>query len=402
MMKIRGHGFLTIGQKVIPFENMVNLNFLMAPMNLIDIQNMGGGVYESHGLMNNPCNSFQICSNVADGNLKKIFSRLAFVGIESFTAAINKPLKVVLRGGGQFHTAGVARSAGFNMVCGEGAVSGVLPYVNVPRRQARVRVTGIASLPFADNWVYHPTHKKLYRYAFNSSEVWALDFDMETGEFGTTATMLTDEFTTTGNSNSWWIVTDGVDKLFRMNSAQTTLYVCDLGNDGDVSTVSLLSSMPSGVQTGINNKGFDEHNYLIVLDRASGYATVDPLTGAVTGVDGARIAQNIYVIKEDYALQAKYVRYPYDTNNLAYSYNPAVTGTTGYFHEYIPVQYRFPDDDGWVVTATFDSATTPGSCSLYMAREPDMAYTMISIPPTEVDVDTPFSIEYTLEVVDNR
>lgn len=403
MLRVRGHGVLTIGDKEIPFENKVNTNFLMAPMNLIDLQGMGGGTYESFGLMQNPCTSFQILSDSYDPNFQKIYNRLAFIGMSSFMAAIQKPTKVVLRGGGQFHTAGVARSAGFNVVTGEGAVGGVLPYVNVPRRRARIRVSGIASLPFADNWVYHPANKTMYRYAQDSAEIWKLPFDIDSGEFGTSAVKITDQFTPHSSTYYRFILTDGVSKLFRMYN-DNTLLVFDL-NTEQLTEVPLSSSM--ALNSGDSDKFYNEATGCLNFDLLYlGYGTyyeVNPVTGVVNQIPkpGGRMSgfNSVYVCRSDYMLEAKYVRRPHEETNLAYSYDPSASGSTGYFTEYLNKTYRFPDDNGWVIRGTFDSATTPGSCQLYMAKEPDMAYSLITIPPTEVDVDTPFSIEYTLEVM---
>lgn len=403
MLSIRGHGVLTIGNKEIPFENKVNTNFLMAPMNLIDLQGMGGGPYESFGLMQNPCTSFQILSDSYDPNFQKIYNRLAFIGMSSFTAAIQKPTKVVLRGGGQFHTAGTARSAGFNVVTGEGAFGGVLPYVNVPRRRARIRVSGIASLPFADNWVYHPANKTMYRYAQDSAEIWKLPFDIDTGEFGTIAVKITDQFTPNSSTYDRFTLTDGVSKLFRMNNNR--LLVFDL-NTEQLTEVP-LSSTSMSLNGGDSDKFYNEATGCLNMDNFYlGYGTyyeVNPVTGEVKQIPkpGGRTSgfNSVYVCRGDYMLEAKYVRRPFEETNLAYSYDPSASGPTGYFTEYLNKTYRFPDDNGWVIRATFDSATTPGSCQLYMAKEPDMAYSLITIPPTEVDVDTPFSIEYTLEVM---
>jgi len=406
MLRVRGHGVLTIGDKEIPFENKVNTNFLMAPMNLIDLQGMGGGAYESHGLMENPCTSFQILTNAFDQDLMKIYNRLAFVGMSSFTAAVQKPTKVVLRGGGQFHTAGTARSAGFNVVTGEGAVGGVLPYVNVPRRRARVRVSGIASLPFADNWVYHPAKKTMYRYARDSAEIWKLPFDIDTGVFGTSAVMITDQFTPTDNTSYRFILTDGVSKLFRLkDNNRNTLLVFDLETE-QLTEVTLSTTV--SIYNGEGDKFYNEANGYLYMD-ATGIggsafcAEVNPVTGEVNPFPKAggrsSLFTAVYVCRAEYMLEAKYVRRPFEETDLAYCYNPNASGSTGYFTGYLDKAYRFPDDNGWVIQGNFDSTTTPGSCQLYMAKEPDMAYSLITIPPTEVDVDTPFSIEYTLEVV---
>lgn len=407
MLSIRGYGVLTIGNKEIPFQNKVNTNFLMAPMNLIDLQGMGGGAYESFGLMDVPCTSFQILSDSYDQNFQKIYSRLAFVGMSSFTAAIQKPTRVVLRGGGQFHTAGIARSAGFNVVTGEGAVGGVIPYVNVPRRRARIRVSGIASLPFADNWVYHPSLKALYRYALDSAEIWKLPFDIDTGVFGTSAIKITDQFTPTSSTNYRFILTDGVSKLFRLkDNNRNVLLVYDLENES-LDEVSLSTAV--SIYNGVGDKFYHEGDGCLYMDNinvsTSQCYRINPTTGTVdvvTKAGGRTIQfQNVYVSKATYMMEQRYIRRPLELTDLARSHtSTSGVGTDGFFFpEYFDKAYRFPDDNGWVIRGTFDSATTPGTCQLYMAKEPDMAYSLITIPPTEVDVDTPFSIEYTLEVM---
>lgn len=404
MLAVRGHGVLTIGNKEIPFQNKVNTNFLMAPMNLIDLQGMGGGTYESYGLMNVPCNSFQILSNSYDQDMNKLYNRLAFVGISSFTAAIQKPTKVVLRGGGQFHTAGVARSAGFNVVCAEGAFSGVIPYVNVPRRRARVRVTGVSSVPFTATWVYNPTKKALYGYRQDSAEIWKIGFDIDTGVYSGDPVLLTDQFTF--NSSGYTAtLTDGVSKLFRLTassgSSVNSLRVYDLEAE-QLSTVSLSSTI--NIYTGNYDKFWDDLNKKIyvrgVLLSNNQLYEIDPSTGQVqtlTFPGRTSPFSSVYVLKEYYMLDERAVRPRFESSNLALS-TTSTGGSDGYFTEYFDKAYRFPDSNGWVITGVFDNTIGPGSLQLQMVKEPDMAFTMIAIPPTEVEVDTPFSIEYTLEV----
>lgn len=402
MLTVRGHGVLTIGDKEIPFENKVNTNFLMAPMNLIDLQGMGGGTYESYGLMNLPCNSFQILSDPYDQDMNKIYNRLAFVGISSFTAAIQKPTKVVLRGGGQFHTAGVARSAGFNVVCAEGAFSGVIPYVNVPRRRARVRVTGVSSVPFTATWVYHPTKKALYGYREDSAEIWKIGFDIDTGVYSGDPVLLTDQFTF-GSSGYRTILTDGVSKLFRLNgSGFNSFIVYDLETE-QMSTVSMSSSI--NVYSGPYDKFWDDLNKKIyirgVLLSNNQLYEIDPATGQVQTLTfpGRTLPfSSVYAVKEYFMMEERAIRHRFETSNLALS-TTSTSGSEGYFTEYFNKSYRFPDSKGWVITGTFDNTVGPGSLQLQMVKEPDTAYSMIAIPPTEVEVDTPFSIEYTLEVV---
>lgn len=397
MLTVKGHGVLTIGNTEIPFENRVNTNFLMAAMNLIDIQNMGGGSYESHGLMDLPCTGFQICSDTVDPYMNRIYNRLAFAAIDNFTPSIQKPLKVVLQGAGQFDTSGTARSAGFNLVTG---ASVGIPYVNVPRRQARVRVAGVESLPYSNNWVYNPILKAFYRYELTNSEIWKLPFDIDTGEFGSEATMLTDQFTPPTNNNYRWIVTDGVKRLFKFkDNNRDALHVYDL--EAEQLTEILLSevALNSG---GVNDKGWDEAAQRIVMNYGSEYYSIDPDTGIVEILPfiGEKTSfSNLFTIKEHFMMERNAIRRPYEDTNLALSH----TGTSaGFFTSYYDKAYRFPDESGWMITGTFDSLTSPASCSLYMAKEPDMGFSMISIPPTEVEIDTPFSVEYTLEVVDNR
>lgn len=403
MLTVRGHGVLTIGDKEIPFENKVNTNFLMAPMNLIDLQEMGGGPYESYGLMNLPCNSFQILSNPYDQDMNKLYNRLAFVGISSFTAAIQKPTKVVLRGGGQFHTAGVARSAGFNVVCAEGAFAGVIPYVNVPRRRARVRVTGVSAVPFTGTWVYHPTKKALYGYRNDSSEIWKIGFDIDTGVYSGDPVLLTDQFTFVGDDYTATL-TDGVSKLFRFTPSSgnsvNSFMVYDLEAE-QLSTVPLSSTIY--IYRGHNDKFWDDLNKKIYIQGVTLPYTdlheIDPDNGQVErkSFPGQTSGFNtVYVLKDYYMLDERAVRPRFESTNLALS---STSTGSGFFRDYFNKSYRFPDSNGWVITGTFDSTNSPGSLQLQMVKEPDMAYTMIAIPPTEVEVDTPFSIEYTLEVV---
>lgn len=397
MLTVRGHGVLTIGDKEIPFENKVNTNFLMAPMNLIDLQEMGGGPYESYGLMNLPCNSFQILSNPYDQDMNKVYNRLAFVGISSFTAAIQKPTKVVLRGGGQFHTAGVARSAGFNVVCAEGAFSGVVPYVNVPRRRARVRVTGVSGVPFTGTWVYHPTKKALYGYRDDSTEIWKIGFDIDTGVYSGDPVLLTDQFTFDSGGYTATL-TDGISKLFRLSGSYVNSFmVYDLEAE-QLSTVPLSSTI--SMYRGNNYIFWDDLNKKIYIQAFyNELYEIDPDNGQVERKSfPGRTSEfsSVYVMKDYYMLDERAVRPRFESTNLAFS---STSTNTGYFRDYFNKSYRFPDSNGWVITGTFDSTTSPGSLQLQMVKEPDMAYTMIGIPPTEVEVDTPFSIEYTLEVV---
>jgi hypothetical protein len=401
MLGVKGSGILTIGNKEIPFENRVNFNFLMAPQNLIDLQQLSGNPYKSWGLMDLPAVGFTLSSSPIDTTLSGIYNRLGYVSMENFSTVIATPLKTVLRGAGLVTTAGTVRSGGFNMVCTEGAVSGVIPFCNVPRRRVDLRVTGMSSLPFADFWVYHPVKKALYRYAETSNDIYKLDFDIETGVIGSSATLLTSGFTNNGNANSRKIFTDGYNRIWRFtNTARTQIAIFDFTTD-TLSTVTLsrapLTSSPE------TDSAWDEFNEWVVFGINSTTWDTMKLDGTVDSIPNPRIPQQlngIRVIKEHYMIEGRNITRPYENNPMAYT--STLTGSSGWVNTYNNKQYRILDSDGWIVTGTFNSAVTPGLLTLDFMKEPEMAMSMLSIPATAVDVDTPFSIQYTFEVIDNR
>lgn len=400
MLGIKGSGVLEIAGKQYPFENRVNFNFLMAPQNLIDLQTLSGAPYKSFGLRDVPAVGFTLSSTAIDPTLSDIYSRMGYVSMDNFATVLVTPLKTVLRGAGLVTTAGTVRSGGFNMVCTEGAVGGVVPYVNTARRRVDLRVTGVGNLPFANNWIYHPTQKALYRYAADSAEIHKIPFDLDTGVIGSASTMVTNGFTVNPTSNYRYIFTDGYNKIFRVsNTGRTEIKIFDMSTD-TLSTVTLSALVPSSINDDFQ-VGWDEFNQLLIYGTSTSTWTRMALDGTVDTIPSTRQLSGIRVIKEKYQIEGRTLMRPYETEPMAYT-STVTSGTNDWVNALSPKSYRILDNDGWIVSGTFNSTVTPGILTLEFFKEPETAMSMLSIPAVAVDVDTPFSIEYTFEVIDNR
>jgi hypothetical protein len=401
MIGIKGSGLLRIAGKEIPFENRVNTNFLLAPQNLIDLQGLSGLPYKSYGLNERRAVGFSLCSNPIDTKLSQIYNRLGFIGMDNFQTIAVTPLKTKLRGAGLVTTAGTVRSGGFNMVCAEGPIGDIIPYVNIPRRRVNIRVIGIESLPFSDNWVYVKSKQALYRYEQNSSEIYKIDFNLETGAIGTTATLMTNQFNFPSNTSYSYrnIFTDGYNRIYRFTTnSRNEIAVYDFRTD-TLSIVPLLEAMP-GSGNGVSV--WDEYRQLHVYGGSSTtWRDLDIETGIVTSYPAPRTSfAGIWAIKEHHMIEGRSIRQPYNVTDLAFT----TTSTSSYdwIHGMFNKEYRILDNDGWVVRCEFNSAITPGVLTIDMLKEPETAMSMLSIPATPVDADTPFTVDYTFEVTDNR
>jgi hypothetical protein len=400
MIGIKGSGLLRIAGKEIPFENRVNMNFLMAPQNLIDLQGLSGTPYKSYGLNDVPAVGFSLCSNPIDTSLSQIYNRLGFIGMDNFQTVLATPLKTVIRGAGLVTTAGTVRSGGFNMVCAEGAIGDIVPFVNIPRRRVDIRITNIASLPFSDNWVYVKSKQALYRYGRDSNEIYKIGFNLETGAIGTSATLLTNQFNFPSNTSYRNIFTDGYNRIFRYTTnSRNEIAVFDFRTD-TLSVVTLSKAMPSSISS--TGQAWDEYRQLHVFgDSTSTWYDLDIETGTVTEYSPPRTRLgSTWVIKEHYMIEGRSLRRPYEVADMAFTTNS--TDTSKWMHSIFDKEYRILDNNGWVVLGEFNSATTPGVLTLDMYKEPETAMSMLSIPATPVDADTPFTVDYTFEVVDNR
>lgn len=400
MLGIKGSGKLEIAGQEFPFENRVNFNFLMSPQNLIDLQLISGSPYKSFGLREVPAVGFTLCSNPIDTTLSGIYNRLGFIAMGSFATVLITPLKTVLRGAGLVTTAGTVRSGGFNMVCTEGAVGGVVPYVNMSRRRADLRVSNVGNLPFANNWVYHPVKKALYRYAPDSADIHKIPFDLDTGIIGTSSTLLTSGFTPNPQTFYRYIMTDGYNRIWRFtNSNRNEIAVFDFTSE-TLSIVPLTSAV--SLQTDDFSNAWDEFNQKHIFGQSSTTWTRMALDGTIDTIPAPRSQlSGIRVFKELYAIDQAKITRPYEVEAMAYT-DVNHTVQNNWVNMISDKQYRILDSNGWIVRGTFNSAVTPGLLTLEFFKEPEMAMSMLSIPPVAVDVDTPFSIEYTFEVIDNR
>jgi hypothetical protein len=317
--------------------------------------------------------------------------------MDNFQTVLATPLKTKLRGAGLITTAGTVRSGGFNMVCAEGAIGDVVPYVNIPRRRVDLRVTNIATLPFSDNWVYVKSKQALYRYKRDSNEIYKIGFNLETGAIGTSATLLTNQFNFPSSTDLRYIFTDGYNRIYRLTTnSRNEIAVFDFRTD-TLSIVSLSPAMPNF--NSMSGQAWDEDKQLHVYgDSSSTWYDLDIETGMVTSYSPPRARFSaIWVIKEHYMIEGRSLRRPYEVTDLA-----STSTSSDSMHSMFNKEYRILDNDGWVVRCEFNSAITPGVLTIDMFKEPETAMSMLSIPATPVDADTPFTVDYTFEVIDNR
>lgn len=400
MLTVKGSGILRLGDKEIPFQNKVNEGFVMAAQHFIDIQRLAGANYVGLGLRDCQAVTFMLLSNPADPSMKAVYNRLGFININNFSVIAVSPRKTTIRGAGVIHTAGTVRSAGFNPLCEETPPAGNSPWFNVPIRQVELRVEGLASVPYADNWVYVPAAEALFWYSNTSTEIWKLPFDRETGTFGTPI-MVTNAFTRTGIDSYDYPTTDGSHRIFRYaNSTVSSIVVFDFLTE-TVTTVPLSANIPALQDYW---RAWDAHKELWCASYTSGTTItfVDIETGQVTTqTKDSHWPENPRIIYEKYKIDGTYIRQPYGGVELG---RPGV-GSSWFDMEgsdSIPKRYRFPDENGWQMIGSFNSTTTPGVFTIRFLREPDTSMTIINITPTPVEVDTPFSVDYTFEVTDTR
>jgi hypothetical protein len=147
---------------------------------------------------------------------------------------------------------------------------------------------------------------------------------------------------------------------------------------------------------------WDEYRQLHVYSPSSGaWHDLDIETGTVTQYSAPRVEfSGIRVIKEEYMIEGRSLRLPYNVVNLAFT--TTSTQTNQWMYNRYNKEYRILDNNGWVVQCEFNSTTSPGLLTLNMYKEPETAMSMLSIPATPVDADTPFTVDYTFEVIDNR
>lgn len=398
MLDIRGTVKLEFeGKEPIIVHNRVNFNFLLAPVNLIDQQKLSG-TYVSNGLRNVDSILFTLMGNPVDTSMYGVYDRLAYITQSNFTTILATPLKTVIRGAGQVTANGTVKSGGFNVVCKDGIISGNSPRLNIPMRKVGVRVVGLASVPFTDNWVYIKELGALFRYASNSTYVYKLDYDMETNTIGDTVEELTDSFTGT---TSVYVLTDGVSKIMKFNSGRTTMYVCDL-ETGDVTSHTPSSSL-TWAGANLSNWGWDEnHGGWISNDGSIATENFivkpDGTVSKISRPSGSNFTAP-RVVKEFYRIENNVFRSKYGTDEMAWI---SADSNGLRIEDLSPKSYRFPDENGWIVRASFDASTTPSTLTLDMVKEPETAMSLLTIPDTAVEVDMPFTIEYTFEVIDNR
>lgn len=393
MLKVKGSGVLYINDKAIPFENKVNDAFVMAAQSFIDEQRLAGN-YVGQGSRACHATIFTLMSNPADPNMQALYNRIGHIPVNAFNVIRVSPRKTTIRGGGIITANATVRSAGFNVLCEETPVSGNMPLFNLPLRRVELRVDGIASVPYTDRWVYVPAVEALYRYAYNSSEVWKIPFNPETGLLGQPV-MVTDQFQGSGNFTESYPITDGISKIVRLSSS-TTMHMFDCLTD-TTSTVTLSEAVVGW--SNYNRKGYDETKEAFISTSGSSVSWFKPDGTVTQGTKENFNYWDLVVVKEGYTIDDYWLRLGYASAQIGQiSQGDSWVSPSNY----ISKEYRFPDSDGWMLTGQFNSASTPGIITLQYMRYPDTSMSIINIPPQEVEVDTPFTIDYTFEVTDTR
>lgn len=393
MLNVRGSGVLYLGGKEIPFENKVNDAFVMAAQSFIDEQRLAGN-YVGQGTRACHATIFTLMSNPADPNMQAVYNRVGHIPVNAFNVIRVSPRKTTIRGGGIITANATVRSAGFNVLCEETPVSGNMPLFNLPLRRVQLRVDGISSVPYVDRWVYVPAVEALYRYAYNSSEVWKMPFNPETGLIGEPI-MVTDEFLGSGTSTVNFLITDGISKIVRLSDS-TTMHMFDCLTD-TASTVTL--SEPVVSWSWQNDKGYDETKEAFISVSGSNISWFKPDGTVTQGTRQNFSYDDLVVVKEGYTIDNYWLRLGYASAQIG---QIAIGNSWVQPGNYISKQYRFPDSNGWMLTGEFNSTSTPGIITLQYMRYPDTSMSIINIPPQEVEIDTPFTVDYTFEVTDTR
>lgn len=393
MLKVKGSGVLYLGGKEIPFENKVNDAFVMAAQSFIDSQRLAGN-YVGQGTGACHATIFTLMSNPADPNMQAVYNRVGHIPINAFNVIRVSPRKTTIRGGGIITANATVRSAGFNVLCAETPVTGNMPLFNLPLRRVELRVDGISSVPYVDRWVYVPAVEALYRYANDSSEIWKMPFNPETGLIGEPV-MVTDDFPGSGFSGYSYPITDGISKIVRLTNS-TTMHMFDCLTD-TVSTVTL--SEPVVEWSNHSRRGYDETKEAFISVSGGNISWFKPDGTVTQGTRENFSYGDLVVVKEGYTIDEYWLRLGYASVQIGQisqgdsRVNPSL---------YISKEYRFPDSNGWILTGRFNSTSTPGIITLQYMRYPDTAMSIINIPPQEVEIDTPFTVDYTFEVTDTR
>jgi hypothetical protein len=393
MLEVKGSGILYINGEEIPFENKVNDAFVMAAQAFIDEQRLSGN-FVGQGTRACYAKIFTLMSNPADASLSAVYNRIGHIPINAFNVIKVTPRKTTIRGGGIITANGTVRSAGFNVLCAETPVSGNVPLFNLPLRRVELRIDGVASVPFVNNWVYVPVKQALYRYEANSQDIWKIPFDATNGTIGTPV-QVANNFGGQSTGGGGYPVTNGVDKLVRWSSS-TLMHIFDFITE-TASSVTMSASV-SGA-TSQSARGWDEtvEKFIVVSGTQLSHIELD---GTVTQTTRESFSyEDLWVVKDGYAWDGRWLRSQYASAQL---------GQIGLGDSWVQPQqifdkmYRFPDSDKWMLTGTFNSLSTPGIITLQYMREPDTSMSIINIPAQTVEVDTPFTVDYTFEVTDTR
>lgn len=393
MLNVRGSGVLYLGDKEIPFENKVNEAFVMAAQYFIDYQQLSVNYV---GLGSRGCNAtiFTLMSNPADPNMQAVYNRVGHIPMNAFNVIRVSPRKTTIRGGGIITANATVRSAGFNVLCAETPVSGNMPLFNLPLRRVQLRVDGISSVPYVGTWTYVPAVEALYWYAYNSTRVWKIPFNPETGLIGEPV-MVTDEFLGSGSSSYFAPITDGVSKIVRLSDS-TTMHMFDCLTD-TASTITLSEPVVNWLSDA--TKGYDETKEAFISTSGSSISWFKPDGTVTQGTKESFNYSNLAVVKEGYTIDSYWLRLGYASAQIG---QISLQDSWVNPEQFIPKTYRFPDSNGWMLTGQFNTTSTPGIITLQYMRYPDTSMSIIDIPPQEVEIDTPFTVDYTFEVTDTR
>lgn len=386
--KIIGSGKITIGDKIIPFENKVNSNFLVAPNFMLD---MYGTTKQSSSAYTGDYSKtvkFSLLEELVDSTMTKAYTEMASIDIASFTIIQATLLKSTVRASGNINKSGTIRSAGFNVATRKPS-SNTISQLNLPYRRITLTLTGSTTVTRTSGWVYNNSSKALYNYT--TATIYKIPFDIDTGSIGSEQIISTNWIA----EGSRFSFTDGRNRVFRQNSG-TSMKIFDMSDD-TIKDVTFSQEV-------------DDHSENICWDETQGnircftsWYVNDSLTveGYTIDLDG-NVTRNTGSMKNwDYQLIA--IKNTHCIENG--SFIDFVDITSPEIAEFkinmLDKDEYIKDSNKNIVTVSFPSIT-PSTMILNLMREPDSSQTILSIPETSVQIGESFGIEYTFTVIDGR
>lgn len=373
-----GKGKLIIEGKEYPFENKVNRTFDSAinailGMSVLTNQNLS----PSSGISIPSVNGFSLFQESPSINEQKTYTELAYTPKESFIITKQDLYSTTIQASASISQAGIIRGGGFNIVSKVPKSMSV----NAIYRDVRLSVLQALSLPFAYGWMYHQTFKKLF--GFDSNGIHILEFDHETGIFGSYRNIPPASWV--GHSR---VFSDG-DKRFIAFSDNQTLKIFNCETE-TISTVSLAE--PVYYWNSSSGFAWDDFNGCL---RSCNRETIGANTydGAKIYLDGTIEVNTGYYpltsgflqrFREDFIVGTS-AYYTYNTN----------PGTLANYQRSFSILYKAFFKNDIFMYIDFDS-TTPTIATCKWGKLPETYYSILGVSPAiSVYPGNAFSIEYT-------